>query len=228
MFDITDPVVNILGSPQLVDGEYAGSSESNLSASANITAFAAYAGSGESSLTANGVRITFLTSSMSAETSLTVTANVVWLSSSMSAGSSDLTATGTIVYVASAQPMSALSVLSSSASSITELIADSLTAETVLTATMFEPLNILVLPTVEYNYSKVRLMQFYGIDSGQSLIITGTNGRIVEYQTGTEIEAADYYFGGGRRHVLDDTEVTAVTNAGFGNLITIEGVPSGV
>jgi hypothetical protein len=124
--------------------------------------------------------------------------------------------------------MSGSSDLSATGFTSTVLTPDPLFGQSNLVATMFEPLNILVLPTVEYNYSNNRLMQFYGIDSGQSLIITGTNGRIVEYQTGTEIEAADYYFGGGRRHVLDDTEVTAVTNAGFGNLITIEGVPSGV
>jgi hypothetical protein len=93
---------------------------------------------------------------------------------------------------------------------------------------MFQPLNILTLPTVEYNYSNDRLMRFYGINSGRSLIITGTTGTIVEFQTGTEIDAADYYYGGGRRHVLTDTEVTAVENAGFGDLISIEGVPSGV
>jgi hypothetical protein len=103
-----------------------------------------------------------------------------------------------------------------------------LSGQSSLVATMFQPLNILNLPTVEYNYSNDRLMRFYGIDSGQSLIITGTTGTIVEFQTGTEIDAADYYFGGGRRHVLTDTEVTAVENAGFGDLISIEGVPSGV
>ena len=227
-FDITNPVVNILGVPQLFSCEYVGSSESNLSSAANITAFAAYAGSGESSLTANSIVVAVLASSMSAETSLTVSANLVLLSMSMSAGSSDLNATGIIGYFANGKPMLASSDMSASLFTVGEITADPLSGQSDLVATMFEPLNILVLPTVEYNYSKVRLMQFYGIDSGQSLIITGTNGRIVEYQTGTEIEAADYYFGGGRRHVLDDAEVTAVTNAGFGNLITIEGVPSGV
>jgi hypothetical protein len=46
--------------------------------------------------------------------------------------------------------------------------------------------------------------------------------KIVEYQTIDEIEDADYYYGGGRRHVLNNTEVTAVENAGFGDLLTIE------
>lgn len=228
MFDITDPVVNILGSPQLVDGEYAGSSESNLSVSANITAFAEAVLSANTALVSAAVIRVQVAAVMTSNASLSVTANVVWLSSSMSAGSSDLTATGIIGYVASGQPMFASSDLLSSGSIIKEIIARPLTGQSDLVATMFQPLNILVLPTVEYNYSDDRLMKFYGIDSGQSLIITGTTGTIVEFQTGTEIEAADYYFGGGRRHVLDDTEVTAVTNAGFGNLITIEGVPSGV
>jgi len=103
-----------------------------------------------------------------------------------------------------------------------------LNGQSSLTATMFQPLNILNLPVVEYVYTDDRLLKRYGINSGQSLTITGTVGRIVEYQTGTEIEEADYYYGGGRRHVLTDTEVAAVENAGFGDLISIEGVPSGV
>ena len=36
MFDITDPVVSLLGIPQILDGVYAGSGDSNLSAAALI------------------------------------------------------------------------------------------------------------------------------------------------------------------------------------------------
>ena len=203
-------------------------SESILTSSANITALAGAVLSGNTALSSAAALRVHATAVMTSNASLNVTTNLVWLSVAMSAGSSDLTATGVIGYVASSQPMAGSSDLSATGFISTLLTSDPLSGQSNLVATMFEPLNILVLPTVEYNYSNNRLMQFYGIDSGQSLIITGTTGTIVEFQTGTEIEAADYYFGGGRRHVLDDTEVTAVTNAGFGNLITIEGVPSGV
>ena len=248
MFDIVKKTVSLLGFPQLLSGQFSGSgegtltsnadiidalsaglsSESILTSNANITAFAGAVLSSDTALSSAAVLGVQATAVMTSEASLNVTANVAWLSIAMSAGSSDLTATGLVGYAASSQPMTGSSDLFATGFISATLTSDPLSGQSNLVAIMFEPLNILVLPTVEYNYSRNRLMQFYGIDSGQSLIITGTTGRIVEYQTGTEIEAADYYFGGGRRHVLDDTEVTAVTNAGFGNLITIEGVPSGV
>jgi len=143
----------------------------------------------------------------SADTILTAeTSNLVEASSSLNFESS-LESNAHIVHITTSRPLN---------------------GQSSLTATMFQPLNILNLPVVEYVYTDDRLLKRYGINSGQSLTITGTVGRIVEYQTGTEIEEADYYYGGGRRHVLTDTEVAAVENAGFGDLISIEGVPSGV
>lgn len=164
---------------------------------------------------------------MTAEVSLSVTETIVNAAASIVVGSSNLTASPLLV---SFQMASIFGESNLSSAIIVANIATPrpLSGQSSLTATMFQPLNILNLPVVEYEYTNDRLMKFYGIDSGQSLIITGTVGKIVEFQTGTEIEAADYYFGGGRRHVLTDVEVTAVQNAGFGNLITIEGVPSGV
>jgi len=227
MFDITDPVVSLLGIPQILDGAYTGSGESNLSTAANITAFAEADLSGNTALNATVVVGVQAAASMTAEVSLSVAETIVYAAASIVVGTSNLTATSTRLFFLTID-ITGESDLSSSAILANIAVARPLSGQSSLVATMFEPLNVLVLPTVEYNYSDDRLMKFYGIDSGQSLIITGTTGRIVEFQTGTEIEDADYYFGGGRRHVLDDTEVTAVTNAGFGNLITIEGVPSGV
>lgn len=247
MFDITDPVVSLLGIPQILDGAYTGSSDSNLSAAALIGVVVSSGLTADSNLVAAatvGIQAGAVLSSdtdlnsaavigvqgavsMSSEVSLTVTETIVYAAASIVVGTSNLTATSTRLFFLE-MDLTGESELTSTATIGNITTARPLSGQSSLTATMFEPLNILTLPTVEYNYSDDRLMKFYGIDSGQSLIITGTTGRIVEFQTGTEIEAADYYFGGGRRHVLDDAEVTAVTNAGFGNLITIEGVPSGV
>ena len=227
MFDITDPVVSLLGVPQILDGAYAGSGASSLSAVASLTAFAQADLSGNTDLNSAAVIGVQGAAVMTAEASLSVSTTIVYAAASIVVGTSELVATSRRLFFLT-MDLSGETDMSSDA--ILENIAQSrpLSGQSSLTATMFKPLNVLVLPTVEYQYSNDRLMRFYGIDSGQSLIITGTTGTIVEFQTGTEIEAADYYFGGGRRHVLDDTEVTAVTNAGFGNLITIEGVPSGV
>jgi hypothetical protein len=227
MFDITDPVVTLLGVPQILDGAYTGSGASNLSATAGLTAFAQANLSGNTDLNSAAVIGVQGAAVMTSEATLSVSETIVYLAASIVVGTSELVATSTRLFFLTMDLSGETDMLSDAIIvNITE--SRPLSGQSSLVATMFQPLNILTLPTVEYNYSNDRLMRFYGIDSGQSLIITGTTGTIVEFQTGTEIDAADYYFGGGRRHVLDDTEVTAVTNAGFGNLITIEGVPSGV
>jgi hypothetical protein len=227
MFDITDPVVTLLGVPQILDGAYTGSGASNLSATAGLTAFAQANLSGNTDLNSAAVIGVQGAAVMTSEATLSVSETIVYAAASIVVGTSELVATSTRLFFLTMDLSGETDMLSDAIIvNITE--SRPLSGQSSLVATMFQPLNILTLPTVEYNYSNDRLMRFYGIDSGQSLIITGTTGTIVEFQTGTEIDAADYYFGGGRRHVLDDTEVTAVTNAGFGNLITIEGVPSGV
>ena len=227
MFDIVKKAVSLLGFPQLLDGEFTGSGEGTLTSGANITALAEAVLSGDTDLNSSLVVGVQGSAAMSAEATLEVSTTIVNVAASIIVGTSELVATASELFFATIDLSAELEV-SSTENLINFITSRPLTGQSNLVATMFQPLNILVLPTVEYQYSNDRLMKFYGIDSGQSLIITGTTGTIVEFQTGTEIEAADYYFGGGRRHVLNDTEVTAVTNAGFGNLITIEGVPSGV
>jgi hypothetical protein len=227
MFDITDPVVTLLGVPQILDGAYTGSGASNLSATAGLTAFAQADLSGNTDLNSAAVIGVQGAAVMTSEATLSVSETIVYAAASIVVGTSELVATSTRLFFLTMDLSGETDMLSDAIIvNITE--SRPLSGQSSLVATMFQPLNILTLPTVEYNYSNDRLMRFYGIDSGQSLIITGTTGTIVEFQTGTEIDAADYYFGGGRRHVLTDTEVTAVENAGFGDLISIEGVPSGV
>ena len=201
--------------------------ESNLQANAILNLNAASVLTAESNLTSLSVIGLVASASLTFESSLTVQPNIVSIVVSITTGESNLTAVASLVEYVSID-LYGDSHLDALEISLINLTGRPFSGESRLTATMFQPLNILNLPVVEYEYTNDRLMKFYGIDSGQSLIITGTVGKIVEFQTGTEIEDADYYFGGGRRHVLTDNEVTAVQNAGFGNLITIEGVPSGV
>jgi len=227
MFSIVKKTVSLLGFPQLLDGEFTGSGEGTLTSSANTVTNAEAALSANATLTAGIYSDIEAFAVLSATLTLEVSTTIVQAASSIIVGESDLTAESNLVFL-STSDLDFESSVESSAHIVHIITSRPLNGQSSLTATMFQPLNILVLPTVEYQYSNNRLMKFYGIDSGQSLIITGTTGTIVEFQTGTEIEAADYYYGGGRRHVLNDTEVTAVTNAGFGDLITIEGVPSGV
>ena len=227
MFDIVKKAVSLLGFPQILSGEFTGSGEGTLTSSANITALTEANLSANATITAGIYSDIEASAFLSATLTLEVSTTIVQAASSLVAGDSDLTAQCSLIFLSNSG-LYFDSNLESNAHIVHITTSRPLSGQSNLVATMFQPLNILVLPTVEYQYSDDRLMKFYGIDSGQSLIITGTTGTIVEFQTGTEIDAADYYYGGGRRHVLNDTEVTAVTNAGFGELITIEGVPSGV
>lgn len=221
MFNIVKKTVSLLGFPQLLSGEYAGSGEGTLTSSANITAFAEASLSANATLTAGVYSDIQAFAVLSATLTLEVFETIVQAASSIIVGESNLTAQPALIFLSDSS-LNFQSSLESDANILVITTARPLSGQLTLSATMFEPLNILNLPIVEYVYTEDRLLKRYGINSGQSLTITGTSGKIVEYQTIDEIEDADYYYGGGRRHVLNDTEVTAVQNAGFSNLLTIE------
>jgi len=221
MLNVVKKTVSLLGFPQLLSGEYAGSGEVTLTSSANIATPAEADLSANTDLNSTAVLGVQGAAEMSATFALGVSEGIVDLAASIMVGTSNLVATLSLLHVGEAE----LDFESSlTADPVLVYIATTrpLSGQLTLSATMFEPLNILNLPVVEYVYTEDRLLKRYGINSGQSLTITGTSGKIVEYQTIDEIEDADYYYGGGRRHVLNDTEVAAVQNAGFGDLLTIE------
>lgn len=222
MLDITEPIVQLLGVPQLLDGAADVSGESGLVAAANITALAEAALVAESAVTADGVRTTFVTAAMSAESSLTVAANVAFAAASIVVGSSNLEATSTRVQFATARNMP-LEVVGTFTALVGHPVQGRpLVASSSLTATIYTNPRLLVLPTVEYAFTNNVLLERYPIDNGRSLLITSGVGQIGDFFAQEQIRLADYYFGGGRRHELSDEEEAAVVAAGYGDLIVTE------
>lgn len=222
MFDITDPVVSLLGLPQQFDGAAALTTDSNVTAAANIIAFAESSMSVASNLTANGVGVLFASASMSAEVTLTVQVKIVYAAASIVIASSNLTATSTRVQFVSGQPMSADSNIVGTLLLVKDVAARPMEFTSDLEATVYVPSKYLVLPTIELTYTDNILLRRYGIDNGQALLITGTVGTLSTFPAQQEIADADYYFRGGATNILDDTEEAAVIAAGYGQYIVVE------
>lgn len=222
MFDISEPIVFLLGSPQQLSASASFSGDSELTSAANITALAESDLSAESALAADGVGVLFASSSMSAQSALSVSANVAAAAASIVIGSSNLEATSTRVQFATARIMP-LEVVGT----FTALIGHPVqprpfVASSSLTATIYTNPRLLVLPTVEYAYTNNVLLERFPIDNGRSLLITSGVGQIGDFFAQEQIADADYYFGGGRRHELSDAEEAAVVAAGYGDLIVTE------
>ena len=222
MFDITDPVVSLLGLPQQFDGAAALSADSSLVAAANITAFAESAMTAQSSLTADGVGVLFASASMSAEVTLTVNVKIVYAAASIVVASSNLTATSTRVQFVSGQPMSAESNMTGTLLLVKDVAARPLVFASELEATVYVPSKYLVLPTIELTYTDNILLRRYGIDNGQALLINGVTGTLSTFPAQQEIADADYYFRGGATNLLDDESEAAVVAAGYGQYIVVE------
>jgi hypothetical protein len=86
----------------------------------------------------------------------------------------------------------------------------------------FQVAYILTLPTEEMAFTDNILLKRYPIHVGKSLLITGATGVITTYPSQSEIGNADFYFGGGRRHVLSDAEYGAVVASGYSDLVSVE------
>jgi hypothetical protein len=222
MLDITEPIVQLLGSPQLLDGAADVSGESDLVAAANITAFAEAALSGESDLVADGIAVTPLFADLSASSSLSASASIGAAAGSNLFASSNLEATSTRLQFATARNMP-LEVVGTFTALVGHPVQGRpLVASSSLTATIYTNPRLLVLPTVEYAFTNHVLLERYPIDNGQSLLITSGVGQIGDFFAQEQIRLADYYFGGGRRHELSDEEEAAVVAAGYGDLIVTE------
>lgn len=222
MLDISDPIVQLLGLPQLLDGAADVSGESDLVAAANITALAESALSAESVLAADATRTTFVAAAMSVQSSLVVAANIVAVAASIVIGSSDLQATSTRVQFAVPIPMSETVVGTFTCSVAHPVAARPLVASSSLTGTIYTNPRLLVLPTVEYAYTDNVLLERYPIDNGQALLITAGVGELLDFPAQQLIADADYYFGGGRRVELTPEEEAAVVAAGYGEYIETE------
>ena len=222
MFDITDPVVSLLGLPQQFDGAAALSADSSLVAAANITAFAESAMTAQSSLTADGVGVLFASASMSAEVTLTVNVKIVYAAASIVVASSNLTATSTRIQFASGQPMSAESNMTGTLLLVKDAAARPIVFASELEATVYVPSRYLVLPTIKLAYTDNILLSRYPIDNGQALLINGVTGTLSTFPAQEEIADADYYFRGGATNLLDDESEAAVVAAGYGQYIVVE------
>jgi hypothetical protein len=222
MFDISQPVVFLLGIPQQFDGAAALTADSSLTAAANITAFAESSMSAQSNVTANGVGVLLASASMSAEVTLTVNVKIVFAAASIIVGSSNLTAESTRIQFASAQPMSSDSNVTATLLLVKDIAARPMEFSSNLTATVYIPSRYLVLPTIELAYTDNVLLSRYPIDNGQALLITGTSGELLTFPAQEAITDADYYFRGGATNILDDESEAAVVAAGYGQYIVVE------
>ena len=72
---------------------------------------------------------------------------------------------------------------------------------------------------VEYRASDSLFGRAVRMRVPQTLVITGGVGKFVSFPLHTDLLAADYYFLGGHYNELDDDQVTAITNAGFGDYV---------
>ena len=81
---------------------------------------------------------------------------------------------------------------------------------------------VLTLPTEEHAYTDNVLLRRYPIHVGKSLLITGSTGVVTIFPSQADIDAADFYFGGGRRHELSDAQYAAVVAAGYEDLVSVE------
>jgi hypothetical protein len=222
MLDISEPIVFLLGSPQLLSASAGLSGDGELTSAANITALAESDLSADGALTADGVGVLFASSSMSAEFTLSVAANIAAAAASLVVGSSNLEATSTRLQFATARNMP-LEVVGTFTALIGHPVQPrAFVASSSLTATIYTNPRLLVLPTVEYAYTDNVLLERYPIDNGRSLLITSGVGEIGDFFAQEQIRLADHYFGGGRRHELTPDEEAAVTAAGYGDLIVTE------
>ena len=221
MYDVTEGVVFGLGFPQFLDGAAGLSASSDMASVANATLLATSALAGSSGMTATVTIGNVSASVMSAQVDMVVVPNVVNAAAALVAGTSNMTATSSNLVFADAA-LSAQAEMTASETLVRFLVPRVLTGTVSLSASLYEPLNVLALPTTQYTYTEDRLLRRYSITSGKSLLITGTVGVIEDFVAQSDTLDADYYFAGGHRYVLDTAEVAAVTNAGYSDLITIE------
>lgn len=221
MFDIADPIVGLLGLPNLgVDAALDMSAQSDMSASAIAVGVASVAMSADGSLAFNAVRITEAVAMSSAESSLTATAIYVGLGVVAMTAETNLSPVGGIVYGGESD-MTAETALSADATYVVIASTVSMSAQSDMPDVTPEPIYRLKLPSVEYAYTDNILLARYPIANGVSLVIDNGVGELREFVDQNTTLTADYYFGGGRNYQLTPTQYTAVTDAGFGDLVEV-------
>lgn len=221
MFDIADPIVGLLGLPNLgVDATLDMSAQSELSASGTGVLRSTVAMSADGSLAFNAVRITEAVALSSAQSELTATGIYVGLGAAAMSAESNFSPVGGVVF-GGASDMTAETALSATATYVVIAFSVSMSAESNMPAVTPEPIYRLILPTVEYAYSTNILLARYPIANGVSLVIDNGVGELREFVDQNTTLTADYYFGGGRNYQLTPSQYTAVDDAGFGYLVEV-------
>lgn len=216
----------------------------SLSADGAVTATATYVGVASAALTADGslsaagTRVQLASCAMSVESAVSAAGTIVQPGASIIVGTSSLTAAGTRVALGSAS-LSAQSGASATGTRVA-LGSSALTGEVTLSAsvhyrvnadaamTVASELTVSVLPiyrlldpTSEVVYTDILPLSRYGIDSGKTIVINGTDLLVTEYPMQDELADADFYFLGGHKYQLSQTEYEAFVACGRSDLVEV-------
>jgi len=221
MFDITSPVVNDLGIIQVASGVASLAFESDVTANVTQIHVTSISMSAESSLNTSVVRVTSAVTLVVGTSDMSVTGTRVRLADTALQGASSLTAVGKLRFFGAADLSADLELTNPTSVRVVIASTVSMSAGSNMPTVDSQPIYRLILPTKRYGYSNDRLFGRYTLDSGVSLLITGSTGEEAEYVTQNEIKDADYYFAGGHQYQLNQTEYDAVTTAGFEDLVEV-------
>lgn len=221
MPDISEPVVALLGLPNLaVPGEAALSGSTLLAGDSLSILKTTVALSSSSSLGVDVLRIAEAISMESSQSTLTADVITVAIGQSDLASGTVVFANGGIVY-GGESAIDAASDLAADATYVVIASNAALSGGGSLSDLEAEPIYRLKLPTVEYAITKNILLSRYPIHVGQTLLITGTTGTIVEVPVDSDLQAADFAFRGGRIYQLSQIQYDAVVAAGYGDLVEV-------
>lgn len=242
MFNITSGTVILLGGNVTVaaDSDLTATVSASGTAFSQVGAAAALAASGTFQ-TATPVRVRFASGETMSSTATVVAGITVHVQAAASVLSADLgmASAGGLVYTDPTADLVGDSELSAAGGGIIQAdspgLSESLTMTgsggyqldaaadlftfTVTVDVSANPVYRLNLPTADQVLHDDYFFERYKTPTGVSLVITGGTGRLVQYPSDEELNAADAYFLGGYRHDITPAERAQIISAGFGDLL---------